>query len=80
MLLAHLATHHSDTIVVGRDREVAFHRPVKARFPLKELLGLASNPENSEILLKRVRQIHPPACTLPCGWRVLVGCVALRSI
>ena len=44
--------HHSDTIVVGRDPEIAFQRPMKARKPLKDFLGLTSNPgETKKILL-----------------------------
>jgi Na+-transporting NADH:ubiquinone oxidoreductase subunit F len=47
--------HHSDTIVVGRDPEIAFQRPMKARKPLKEFLGLSSNPgETRKILLNTV--------------------------
>jgi Na+-transporting NADH:ubiquinone oxidoreductase subunit F len=47
--------HHSDTIIVGRDPEIAFQRPIKARVPLKELLGLSSNPgETKKILLNVV--------------------------
>ncbi len=44
--------HHSDTIVVGRDPEIAFQRPMNIRKPLQELLGLTSNPgETRKILL-----------------------------
>jgi Na+-transporting NADH:ubiquinone oxidoreductase subunit F len=44
--------HHSDTIIVGRDPEIAFQRPLNARAPLKEFLGLTSNPgETKKILL-----------------------------
>lgn len=47
--------HHSDTIVVGRDPEIAFPRPMKARYPLRELFGLTSNPpETKKILLNVV--------------------------
>jgi Na+-transporting NADH:ubiquinone oxidoreductase subunit F len=47
--------HHSDTIIVGRDPEIAFQRPMKARVPLKEFLGLSSNPgETKKILLNVV--------------------------
>jgi Na+-transporting NADH:ubiquinone oxidoreductase subunit F len=47
--------HHSDTIVVGRDPEIAFQRPIKARKPLKDFLGLTSNPgETQKILLNVV--------------------------
>lgn len=44
--------HHSDTIVVGRDPEIAFQRPMQARKPLKDFVGLTSNPgETKKILL-----------------------------
>jgi Na+-transporting NADH:ubiquinone oxidoreductase subunit F len=47
--------HHSDTIVVGRDPEIAFQRPMRARKPLMEFFGLASNPgETRKILLNVV--------------------------
>lgn len=35
--------HHSDTIVVGRDPEIAFPRPMKLRRALLECFGLISN-------------------------------------
>ena len=44
--------HHSDTIVVGRDPEIALPRPMKVRSPLKDCFGLTSNPpETKKILL-----------------------------
>lgn len=44
--------HHSDTIIVGRDPEIALPRPMKVRSPLKDFLGLTSNPpETKKILL-----------------------------
>jgi Na+-transporting NADH:ubiquinone oxidoreductase subunit F len=52
--------HHSDTIVVGRDPEIAFQRPMQARKPLKEFLGLSSNPgETRKILLNTVGRFTP---------------------
>jgi Na+-transporting NADH:ubiquinone oxidoreductase subunit F len=52
--------HHSDTIIVGRDPEIAFQRPMTARQPLKEFLGLASNPsETKKILLNVVGRFTP---------------------
>ncbi len=52
--------HHSDTIVVGRDPEIAFQRPMKARFPLKELFGLTSNPgETRKIFLNVIGKFTP---------------------
>jgi Na+-transporting NADH:ubiquinone oxidoreductase subunit F len=50
--------HHSDTIVVGRDPEIAFQRPMQARKPLKDFLGLTSNPgETKKILLNVVGRL-----------------------
>lgn len=47
--------HHSDPIIVGRDPEIAFQRPMKIRKPLKDFLGLTSNPgETKKILLNCV--------------------------
>jgi Na+-transporting NADH:ubiquinone oxidoreductase subunit F len=52
--------HHSDTIIVGRDPEIAFQRPMKARKPLKEFLGLTSNPgETKKILLNVIGRFTP---------------------
>jgi Na+-transporting NADH:ubiquinone oxidoreductase subunit F len=52
--------HHSDTIIVGRDPEIAFQRPMKARGPLKEFLGLSSNPgETKKILLNVFGRFTP---------------------
>ena len=52
--------HHSDTIIVGRDPEIAFQRPMKARAPLKEFLGLTSNPgETKKILLNVIGRFTP---------------------
>jgi Na+-transporting NADH:ubiquinone oxidoreductase subunit F len=52
--------HHSDTIIVGRDPEIAFQRPMKARAPLKDFLGLTSNPgETKKILLNAVGRFTP---------------------
>jgi Na+-transporting NADH:ubiquinone oxidoreductase subunit F len=44
--------HHSDTIIVGRDPEIAFPRPLKARPVLKELVGLSSNPGETVKILR----------------------------
>jgi Na+-transporting NADH:ubiquinone oxidoreductase subunit F len=47
--------HHSDTVIVGRDPEIALPRPMKVRSPLKDFLGLTSNPpETKKILLNIV--------------------------
>ena len=46
--------HHSDTIVVGRDPEIANPRPMKLRRPLKECLGLSSNPSETRKILTNV--------------------------
>jgi Na+-transporting NADH:ubiquinone oxidoreductase subunit F len=52
--------HHSDTIIVGRDPEIAFQRPMKAQVPLKEFLGLSSNPgETKKILFNVVGRFTP---------------------
>lgn len=52
--------HHSDTIIVGRDPEIAFQRPIKARRPLKDFLGLTSNPsETKKILLNVAGRFTP---------------------
>lgn len=52
--------HHSDTIIVGRDPEIAFQRPMSARAPLKELVGLTSNPgETKKILLNVIGRFTP---------------------
>ncbi len=52
--------HHSDTIIVGRDPEIAFPRPMKTLAPLKECLGLTSNPgETKKILRNTVGQFTP---------------------
>jgi Na+-transporting NADH:ubiquinone oxidoreductase subunit F len=47
--------HHSDTIIVGRDPEIAFPRPMNARKPLQEFLfGLSSNPSETRKILLNV--------------------------
>ena len=52
--------HHSDTIIVGRDPEIAFPRPMKMRAPLKECLGLSSNPgETIKILRNTIGRFTP---------------------
>ena len=52
--------HHSDTIIVGRDPEIANPRPMKLRGPLKECFGLSSNPgETRKILSNVVGRLTP---------------------
>lgn len=52
--------HHSDTIIVGRDPEIAFQRPMTLRKPLLEFFGLASNPgETMKILGNAVGRLSP---------------------
>ncbi len=52
--------HHSDTIIVGRDPEIANPRPMKLRGPLKECLGLSSNPgETRKVLTNVVGRLTP---------------------
>lgn len=52
--------HHSDTIIVGRDPEIALPRAMKVRSPLKDFLGLTSNPsETKKILLNVVGRFTP---------------------
>ncbi len=46
--------HHSDTIVVGRDPEIANPRPMRLRGPLKECFGLSSNPGETRKILSNV--------------------------
>lgn len=46
--------HHSDTIVVGRDPEIANPRPMRLRGPLKECFGLSSNPKETRKILLNV--------------------------
>ena len=52
--------HHSDTIIVGRDPEIANPRPMRLRRPLKECLGLSSNPgETRKIMTNVVGRLTP---------------------
>lgn len=48
------ARHHSDTIVVGRDPEIAHPRPMKLHRPLLECFGLSSNPGETKKILRNV--------------------------
>lgn len=52
--------HHSDTIIVGRDPEIANPRPMKLRGAFKECFGLSSNPgETKRILLNTTGRLTP---------------------
>ena len=52
--------HHSDTIVVGRDPEIAFPRPMTLRGPIKECFGLSSNAaETKKILYNVIGRLTP---------------------
>ncbi len=52
--------HHSDTIIVGRDPEIAHPRPMALHRPLLECFGLLSNPaETRKVLLNVVGRFTP---------------------
>ena len=53
--------HHSDTIIVGRDPEIANPRPMRLRVPLKECLGLSSNPGETRKIMSNVAGRLTPA-------------------
>ena len=46
--------HHSDTVIVGRDTEIAFERPMQARVVLKECFGLSSGSIEIKKVLRNV--------------------------
>lgn len=46
--------HHSDTVIVGRDTEIAFQRPMRIRVALKECFGLSSGSNEIKKVLFNV--------------------------
>ena len=46
--------HHSDTVIVGRDTEIAFERPMQARVVIKECFGLSSGASEIKKVLRNV--------------------------